>query len=240
MALSAVKATKATSATGTSVTMTNLTATAGNALIVGASGYEADITTGAMLAVRTGDTFTTDTEGNTSAATDVQRIGIASAPNVGAGPTSLVATVTLANGVVAFALEVGGPPTSSILDASSPAIKIGTSTSASTNNLTNVTPDAIFVAMVGTEAGGNPITLTTGGSFTDNVGATTMKETNANSFPASGMGFRIVSATGAIAGAWTVDNADWGGIIAVYKDAGGAPPPVVEAGRRRTLTGAGI
>jgi hypothetical protein len=222
VAITAVKATKATSATGTSVTMTSLAATAGNALLVGGSGYENGITTGVLSVTRSGDTFTTDTQGNTSAATDLQRIGIASAPNVTAGPTNLVTTVSSANGVIAFALEVSGLPTSAILDATSPAIKIATSTTATSNSLTNVTADAIYVTYCGTESAGAAVTLTVGGGWTETVGATTMKETNANSFPAGGMSYQIVASAAARNGAYTVGNADWGMLIAVYKMAGGA------------------
>jgi len=226
VAITAVAATKGTASSGTSVTLTALAATAGNALLVGGSGYENGVTGQTLTVTRTGDTYTTDTQGDTSAATDLQRIGIASAPNVVAGPTNLVVTVSSAAGVVAFALEVAGLPASSIRDAASPAIKIGTSTSGSTNTLTNVTSDAIFVVYCGTEAGGT-VTFTPGGSWTETVGGTTMNEKNAASFPAGGFSYQIVSSTGAQAGAWTLGSADWGGLIAVYR---GTVPSSVPVG----------
>lgn len=218
MAITAVKATKATAATGTSVTMTSLAATAGNALLVGGGGYENNTTTGALTVTRTSDTFTTDTEGNTSAATDLQRIGIASAPNVTAGPTNLVVTFSSAIGVVAFALEVSGLPTSAIRDATSPAIKIAASgTTATSNSLTNATADAIYVTYCGTEAAGAAVTLTKDAAWTEVVGATTMNEKNANSFPAGGMSYLIVASAAARNGTYTVSSVNWGMVIAVYK-----------------------
>lgn len=239
MTLTAVKATKVSAGTGSSITMTSLTATAGNVLIVGACGYENNDTTGAMSAARSGDVFTTDVEGNTSAATDLQHIGIASAPNVGAGPTNLVATVTSAIGISAFALEVSGPPSSGIRDANSPAIKIAASgTTATSNSLTNVTANAIFVALVGNESGANPVTITPSAGWTDTVSAVAMKETNGTVNPAGGMEFKIVSAVAANNGSWTVTTANWGAVIAVYKDTGAAVAAVLTP--QRTLTGAGI
>lgn len=237
MAIVAVKNTKLEAGSGNNASGA-VSATAGNALLVGAAAYENTTTGGSFSVARTGDTYTTDIQGDTSAATDIQHIGIASAPNVAGGSVTLTATITGAGqGVVAHVLEVSGLATSSIKDANSPAIKIGTSTAASTNSLTNTTADAIFVAQVGTEAGGNPVTLTAGAGWTDTV-TTAMTEKNANTYPADGMAYQIVSATGAKSGAWTVDNADWGGVIAVYKAAaGGAAQDAPELYGRPSLSG---
>ncbi len=243
MAITAVKATKATASSGTSVTMTSLTATAGNALLVGSGGYEDNVTSGSTTVTRTGDTFTTDIQGNTSGSSDLQHIAISSAPNVGAGGTNLVTSVSSASGVVSFALEVSGLPSSSMLDSSSPAIKTATTVNATSNSETNNSADAIFVTYCGNESGGT-VTLTVGGGWTETVGGTTMKETNGNSFPAGGFSYQIVSTAAARNGAYTVTLADWGMIIACYKmdsTPAGLPPGLgpnvgMEAGMMATLS----
>lgn len=218
MAISVVQATKLTGAGATA--SGPVAATAGNALIAGGAGYQG--TTWSVT--RTGDTYTTDTNGATSGGVDLVRIGIASAPNVAGGSVTLTATSTGAIGAVAFALEVSGLPTSAIRDATSPAILTGNSTAADTNNLTNATADAIFVGVNGVETVINPATETPGTGWTATVGATTMTETNGASFPVCGQEYKIVAATGAQHAPWTLTSGPWGGIIAVYKAAAGATP----------------
>lgn len=225
MAIAAVKATKLTSTTGNNCTGA-VAATAGNAIIVTASGYMNTTASGALSSVaRTGDTYTVDIDGNTSASVDIQRAGIASAPNVAGGSVTMTVTVTSAQGVVAFAQEFSGLPTSAIRDATSPAIKIGSSAAGSTNTLSNVTADAVFVAHIGTEASGAAVTITsTGTGWSDTIAGTQMKEANANSFPACGAAYKIVSTATTESNAWTLagpPNSDWGGVIAVYKGSGG-------------------
>lgn len=221
MAITAVKATKGVATAGTSVTF-SVNATAGNTLIAGGSGFMNTTTSGAYSVTRTGDTYTTDTEGNTSAATDICHVGIASAPNVAGGAVNMVVTVSSAQGVAGFALELSGLPTSAIKDANSPAIAIGTGTTATSNALTNATADAVYIGVVGSESGANPATVNDGSGWTDNVGGVTMTNTNGSNSPVSGMTYQIVASASSRTVSWTVSSADWGAVIAVYKADGAA------------------
>lgn len=232
MAIAAVAATKLAANSGTSVTAA-VSATAGNALLVSMNAYNGV----SMTVTRTGDTYTTDTNGATAGAVDFQRVGIASAPNVAGGSVNMtVAGGTGTSGVVAFAMEFSGLATSSIRDATSPAIKTASSTSATSNSLTNATADAVYVVAVGSESGANPVTITATGSWTGAIGATTMTETNGTIRPCGGGAYQIVASAAARNGAWTVTNAQWGAVAAVYKmaAAGGSV-----AARRLPVLGVG-
>lgn len=75
--------------------------------------------------------------------------------------------------------------------------------------------------MVGTEAGGSGRTITKDADYTATVGAVTMTETDGSIYPASGAAYKIVSSIAAENAGWTLDSADWGVHIAVYKADGG-------------------
>lgn len=220
MAILTVKGTKA-SAASNSVSF-SVSATAGNALIVGMGSFSG---TGQTV-TRTGDTYTTDTTG----ANGSNRVGIASAPNVAGGAVSMTVASTSAGAVAAFALEVSGLPTSAIRDATSPATLSGSASTGTTNTLTNATADAIYAAAVAQDSGANPATVTPGGSWTSVVGATTLTELNGSSIEASGLEWQIVASSASRTGSWTFDGSrTYCGAIAVYKMAAGvatkAPPP---------------
>lgn len=230
MAIAAVKATKGVATTGTSITLTALTATAGNALLTGGAGYVGGAT-GAWSVTRSGDTFTTDTEGGTDSPLTISSnwAGLASAPNVGAGGTDLVASCTNGNGIAVFAFEVSGLPTSGIRDAASPAIARGNSTAPASNNLTNVTANAIFIGVNADESGANPATETPGTGWTDTVGGTTMTNLNGSNSPVCAEEYKIVSSVAAQSATWTIDTNKWGAIIGVYKASGAAFDPATIA-----------
>ena len=229
MALSAVKATLI-QGSGASV-VGSVSATGGNALIVGGAYYCGSATPGSWTVTRSGDTYTTDTEGVSLGTTDKHRTGIASAPNVANGAVNLTIAVTNGVSCSGWALEVSGPPTSGIRDATSPSCAAGGSTTATANSLTNATANAIFVNAVGSESSANPTTLTTPSGYTVTVGGVTMHELNGQAQQVSGLWYKIVSATGAETPATTVTSSQWTDAIAVYKDGGGGgggPTPVFQ------------
>lgn len=239
MALSAVQAISLTSDASSANVSVN--ATAGNALIVGGNAYTGNQASGNWTVTRTGDTYTTDVQVQSAGAADHHRNGIASAPNVAGGAVTLSIAVTNALAIDAWALEISGPPSSGIRDANSPAGLTGNDASAETNSLSNVTASAIFVAVVGSESGTNPATVTEPSGYTITVGGTTMKRTNGSADQVGGMAFKIVAATGAETPTWTVTSSQWSTTIAVYKDAGGGGGPTpVEPLRQRTMLGAGV
>jgi len=224
MAISAVQAVSFTADASSANVSVN--PTAANALIVGGSCYTGALAGSAFTVTRTGDTYTTDTEGGTTSGINRNYTGIASAPNVAGGAATLSCTAVNASAVDGWAVEVSGLPTSSIRDATSPAVAIGAGTTTTANSLTNVTADAIFFNQIANDTSANPATLTEPGTYTTVVGGTTMKRTNGAADQVCALGFRIVSATGAETPAWTTTTGNWSSGIAVYKAAaGGATIP---------------
>lgn len=220
MAIAAVKATKA-SAASNSVSF-SVSATAGNALIVGGGTFNGT----AWTVTRTGDTYTNDTTGVNSN----NRYGISSAPNVAGGSVSMTVACASGSSVSAHALELSGLPTSGIRDAASPGAKTGTGTTPSSNSLASVSSDAVFVAAFADGAGANPASITPGGGWTATVGATTMSDTDGQGSEVCGQVYQIVTAQSTKTASWTVgQSAAWACGIAVYKMAAAAvataPPP---------------
>src|SRR5947207_3260543 len=126
MAITAVQALSFTADASSANVSVN--ATAGNAIVVGATMYTGNVNGSAFTVTRTGDTYTTDTSGVMSTGVNRHITGIASAPNVVGGAATLSATATNATAVDGWAVEVSGLPTSSIRDATSPAVATGTGT----------------------------------------------------------------------------------------------------------------
>lgn len=239
MAIAAVKASKNSTGSTTQATITSLTATAGNALLVGGSAYIGSGAGSAFTVTRTGDTYTTDIEGGTTLGVNRNYDGIASAPNVVAGAADLVLTVTGGQGVSVFVMEFSGLPSSAIKDATSPAVAEGVGTTATTNALTNATADAVYVAEVGSDSTANPATVNDGTGWTDNIGGTTATETNGSNRQVAGMTYQIVSSTASRTADWTVSVSNWGCVIAVYKAASAAAgqPTWKRFGGVRTMGG---
>lgn len=212
MAIAAVAATKIQGLTAS--VSAAVSATAGNALIVGGGYFSAG---SGWTVTRTGDTYTTDTTGKNGSN---DGMGIASAPNVAGGSVTCQITVTSGQGTSAWALEFSGLPTSSILDATSPAVATGTSTTPTSNAETNATADAVFVSAFGDDSGNT--TVSPGSGYTNVVGGTTMAEANGASQMVGGLEYQIVSSAASRSASWTVGNsAAWSAGIAVYKAAAG-------------------
>jgi len=230
MAIAAVAATLIQGSTAS--VSASVSATAGNALIVGGGYFSA----GSGWAVtRTGDTYTTDTTGKIAANAGM---GIASAPNVAGGAVTCQITVTSGQGTSAWALELSGLPTSAILDATSPAVATGTSITPLSGSVTNATANAVFICAFGHNAGNTTVTKET--AYTNVVGGTTMAETQGATLMVAGLEFQVVSSAAGRTGSWTIGaSAAWACGIAVYKDAGGGPPPAVALRGQRTVRGAG-
>jgi hypothetical protein len=203
----------------------SVNATATNAIIVGFSVYTGN-TNGSVAAVtRTGDTYTTDTQGGFSGGANRNYTAIASAPNVAGGAVTLSATAVNSQATDGWAVEVSGLPSASIRDANSPAVAQGTGTTTTANSLTNATADAIFFNQIANSTAANPATLTAPGTYTTSSGAVTTKRTNGSVDQVCALGWRIVSSTGAETPAWTTTTGDWTSAIAVYKASAAATMP---------------
>jgi hypothetical protein len=231
MAISVVQAVSFTSDASSANVSVN--ATAGNSIIVGFSVYTGNTNGSAATVTRTGDTYTTDTQGGFPSGVNRNYTAIASAPNVAGGAVTLSATATNSQATDGWAVEVSGLPTSSIRDANSPAVTTGTGTTTTANGLANVTADAIFFNQIANDTSTNPATLTEPGGYTVLSGAVTTKRTNGSADQACALGWKIVSATGTETPAWTTTTGNWTSAIAVYKAsaAAGMPPglgPVVQ------------
>ncbi len=201
---------------GTASASASVTATAGNALLVGGGMFNS----GAWLVTRTGDTFVTDINGNVS----TEGSGVASAPNVVGGAVSCTIACSGGSGVSGWALEVSGLPSSAIRDATSPAQQSATSTTPTSNALTNATADAIYVCSFG-KAGGVQTGSPTG-AWSNVANGTTMFEGNGATLEVGGLEYQIVSTTASRSGAWTTNSSNaWVGSIAVYKAAAVANLP---------------
>jgi hypothetical protein len=221
-----VAVTKVQASTGASASGT-VTTTAANAMLCCAASY-CGTTTGSALAASGGGTWTTDTSvTDTNDANNKFKGLIASCPSATGGAQTVTISNGNASGATAFVYEFSGNVTSSIRDAASPAVAVGTSTAPLTNSLSNTTADAVFVAMFTNADGGNPATNTGGGTgWTYPAGG---KETNGATFQILGSGYKIVSSVAGETSSWTAGNFRWDALIAVYKAAGGAaaadPPP---------------
>lgn len=237
MAIAAVTATKLTSGTGNNASGA-ISATAGSALFVGGSSYHASNGTVAWTAARTGDTYTTDKVDGFSSSPNLAVIGLASAPNVAGGSVTMTVTSTgSTNGLTCYVFEASGLATASILDATLPAVKTGTSTTSTSNSVANTTADAIFVAInTSTFGSTGGVDTNTGTGFSDVAGGVTMKDTDGNSEVVIDLAYKIVSSVVTNNGAWTTDNVLWAAEIGVYKAAAAAGST---ASPRRALTGVG-
>lgn len=232
MAIVPVAVTRILASTGSSASG-SVSATAGNALIVGVAMYN----TGGIAVTRTGDTYTIDANGdvNTSGS------GIASAPNVAGGAVTMNVSCSGADGISVFVLEVSGLPSSSIRDATSPATGSGNSTSATTGSLTNATADAIYVGIVSSDSTSSSATVSIGGSFVTTINPTSLVQTNTNSGMVGGMAYQIVSSAASRSASWTISSSDWTTQIGVYRAAAVAafPPglgPAMHMEPTQTLT----
>lgn len=207
-------AVKMESGSGTSVNGA-VSATAGNALIAGGAMFNS----GSWAVTRTGDTYTTDTNG----ANGTIGVGIASAPNVAGGSVTMTVTCSAANGVTAYAVQLSGLPTSAIRDANSPAVNGSGGTPILTNSLTNVTANAIYFACAAPGTGVNPTTITPLGGWSDQAGTVTMYESNDATVMAVDVSYLIVASTASRTESWTCDvgASNWASAIAVYKAAAG-------------------
>lgn len=198
----------------------SMTTTAGNALVACVHSFN---NSGAITGSG-GGTWTSDASGSFNAGID--SLAILSCPNNSGGTLSLTFSATGASGVVAIVYEVSGLPSSSIRDATSPAVKTGTGTAASTNSLSNVTANAIFIGMVGDTDGSASSTVNgTAAGWTYPTGA---QEKNGSSFNVTGTGYDIVSSTGSQSSTWTITSSTWGALIAVYKGASGGGATVTQ------------
>jgi hypothetical protein len=212
VAIATVKATKLTG--GTTTASGSVSATAGNALFAAGGVFNS----GSWSAARTGDTFTTDTNGSAASI----GVGIASAPNVVGGAVTLTVTSSGAGGCGAHVAEISGLPTSAIRDATSPAIASGSSASATTGSLTNATADAIYLAVFADSFNSSTCTFTPTGGWSDVIGGVTMKEPDNVAAQAYDVAYLIVSSTAARTANETVDSSPWTCGIAVYKAAASA------------------
>lgn len=214
MSASYVKGTVIQSATGNNCSGP-VTSTAGNALICGGSSDNPTPTnptiTGGGIA-----TWTKDASGSYNGAGAAA--SISSGPSSSGGTNTLTATASGTSGATAIVHEWSGLPSSGTLsDAASPAIKTGSATPASTNSLTNVSANAVFVAWVSDITGANPATVTsTGSGWTLPSDAV---NTNGTTGDACGLAYKIVSSVAAQSESWTIDSTQWGALIAVYKQA---------------------
>lgn len=210
MAIVAVAATRILASSGSTASGA-VSATAGNALIVGSLMFN----TGSVSVTRTGDAYTTDANGDVNTAGS----GILSAPNCAGGSVTMNITCTAGDGISVFVLEASGLPSSSIRDATSPATASGNSATATTGSLTNATANALYVAVVSTDSTSVSATVTVGGSFIATVGATTMTQTNTNLGMIGGMAYQIVSSATSRTATWAITSADWTTQISVYRAA---------------------
>lgn len=222
MAFAFVKITKLQSSTG-STCSGSVSSTATNALFCGASSY-CGTTTGSQLAASGGGTWAGDTSVTDVSDTSNKFKGlIASCPSATGGSNTITVSNGNANGVTAFIYEFSGNATSSMRDATSPAVAAGTGTTATSGSLSNVTANALFFAAMTNASGANPATVTgTSSGWTYPAGGV---ETNGSTFQTLGTGYKIVSVTGAETSAWTINSVRWDAMIAVYKAAGGAAAP---------------
>ncbi len=214
MAITFVKATKLEASTGNNCSG-SVTWTAGDQLVtVGtASGASAN-----PVASGGGGTWTADAGGAYTGG----RAGISSNPNPTGTGATITVTATGGNGVTASVLEFSGAYSSGAMaDNTSPAIKTGTSSPASTNSESNNTANAVFVAVLGSDDSVSASITGTGTGWTYPANA---QEAVGTSFEILSGGYKIVSSVVSESSAWTENTAAWGAVIAVYKAAaaGGA------------------
>jgi hypothetical protein len=221
MSYAFVKVTELRSNTGTTASG-SVTSTAAN-LLTGQAGCYVSGGAATTLTVSGGGTWTSDASAVSTipaSGTDKLSAVIASAPSATGGAQTITFTRSAGTlGVIGFVTEFSGNPTTGVRDATSPAVKTGTSAAASANSLSNVTANAVFVSFVVDDDSTSPSTVTaTGTGWTIPAGG---KETDGVNFLPSAMGYKIVSATGLETSPFTVTSSHWGELIAVYKAAGG-------------------
>lgn len=213
---SLVTATKIEATSGTSVSSSTFSATAGNALVCCSV---CSATSGSATTTGGGGTWTKDATGVSSAGS--LGLDISSAPNVTGGTSTITLTYSVAtNGLTVIIQEWNGLPSSSMRDNTSPAMTHGTTTTVTTGSLSNVSTNAVYVAVMGDNSGANPATVTgTTSGWTYNPNST--DEKNGVSFMVAGTGYDIVSSVASRTSSWTIDAGatDWAGLIAVYKQA---------------------
>lgn len=214
MSYAYITTTKLVSSTGTNVSG-SVSSTAGNALFGTASiGGQNNAN---VITFSGGGTWATDVSVTNNA--NFLNAAIASCPNATGGSQTITVTQTGAgSGVVACFHEFSGNPTTSILDATG-TNATGASAAATTNTLTNITADAVFIAMCADSGSSGTATMTGGvaptvGSWTYPVSG---KDTDGVNHQICGSGYSIV--TGIISNnvsAWTIDSTNWCALIACY------------------------
>lgn len=219
-----IAVTKLESNTGTTASG-SVSSTAGNALFSGAAVYETG-GTAATITTSGGGTWTRDSSTTAipiSASINTMGAAISSCPSATGGSQTITLTRSAGStGVIGFIYEFVGNPRSGISDATSPAVKTGTSTTVTSNTLANVTTNALFISVMVDDDGANPSTLTgTASGWTFPAGG---KETDGSSYLPVATGYKIVSSVVTENSAWTVTSSNWGALIAVYKGIGAIPP----------------
>lgn len=218
MAIAFVKATKLEASSGNNCSG-SVSWTSGDMLVVPCAGFTSGANGSTPSVSGGGGTWTTNTNGNDiTTGTNRAMGGIASNMTVTGTSATLTVTITSADGVTAGVMEFSGLSTTGQPDATSPAIKTGNSTSATSNTLANVTADAVFVAC---EFDGNSTNTTLTGAGTGWTYPANAKEADGSNFQRLSGGYKIVSATGNQSDAVTIASQVWGELIAVYKIASG-------------------
>lgn len=230
MAISVVNVVKGSNGTGSTLNISLTVGSTGNALVsacaVFAGSFAPTITTSGA-----GGSWSHDAASAVfgTASTSLAAIDISSAPNISSGSQTVTETIGggVGSGTSASIIEIAGLPTSAIRDATSPAMATGTSTTATTNALSNVTADAIYVALNGSNSGSATATETgTTASWTYSSGAPNqLTATDGTTSMVHGAGYFIVASTASRTSAWTVDNNEWAAHIAVYKASGAVAAP---------------
>lgn len=221
MAAAFVACTKLQNPSGASVGG-SVSATASNALFAMSGAYFFGATSTPTYTVSGGGTWTTDGRDNQHyASNDDECQAFASCP-VATGGTNTV-TVTWGSPVVqftAYVYEFSGMATSSILDVS-PTGKQGSISPLSTNAMTNVTANAVFMAVASTlSSASTEVFASTGSGWA----ATPTGGSEGSSAQLTGTtGYAIVSTIASRTESWTDDHDfPWANYIICYKQAGPA------------------
>jgi hypothetical protein len=205
-----------------------LSATAGNALFAPEAAYMGGDTTHTPT-ISGGGTWTQDVSVNNftdGTQTFNMACAISSCPSATGGSQTFTGASNASGGkgVQLSIYEFSGNPSSSIKDANSPAAAYSNAnvTSETTNSLSNVTANALFIALCqdadGSAAG--TMTGTTTGWTYPALGKFTNGSTGGQEY---GSGYNIVSSVAGQTSNWTISSSYAQAIIAVYKAAGGIP-----------------
>jgi hypothetical protein len=214
VAIAFVQCTELRSGTGTA--SGTVTATAGNALIACVCEYQPS--TNGVLTVSGGGTWTTNLNGTRFSFVEA---ALASCPSATGGSNTISVTATNAGAITAFILEFSGMATSSMFEAAG-ATSNGTATTKTTSALTNTAANAVKIAVVALDGGGNTAWASLGTGWTM---PTNGSEPDGTSWFNGASGYKIVSASQSDTESWSRTGTEtWAAEIATYLASSGAPP----------------